>query len=494
MKSKLGIDSGPKARGEIVPVVYDTSRLANGHALVVGMSGAGKSFLLRKMIADFGESSSVKLRVHVLDPHGDMFIDGASSVRFSEQTKYGMNPLRVNPDPHDGGLRRRVQGFIATMNRVMRQLGGKQEACLRNILYDLYSVHGFNQDNPETWLINDAEAHLISDGSDNRLYLNIPRHEKDQAKAVGNIIWDREKFLWWIKPDEYKGAITNWPVKTAGRTHPSIQDALVFARRILERSFLGSDQEAIIALEAFNRATGGYQKKVLEKMRRGGVDNADDEKAQADLEKAATKAKELFSEYVDKIKHGREVTDLMKYDSVDVLKSVVDRLENLNAIGIFQPTPAPFDDDATVWHYNMKSLSMEERKLFGLFKMEEIFTAAVQRGEQTDVVEVIVLDEAHIYSDADPDNIMNNIATEARKFGLALICASQSPTHFPEAFIGSVATKIILGIDEQYWRQSAIKMNVSEEAIKWIKLQQSMLVQLKEKGSAKSDWRWTYNS
>ena len=184
----------------------------------------------------------------------------------------------------------------------------------------------------------------------------------------------------------------------------------------------------------------------------------------------------------------------MKYDSVDVLKSVVDRLENLNAIGIFQPTPAPFDDDATVWHYNMKSLSMEERKLFGLFKMEEIFTAAVQRGEQTDVVEVIVLDEAHIYSDADPDNIMNNIATEARKFGLALICASQSPTHFPEAFIGSVATKIILGIDEQYWRQSAIKMNVSEEAIKWIKLQQSMLVQLKEKGSAKSDWRWTYNS
>lgn len=47
---------------------------------------------------------------------------------FSEQTTYGMNPLRVNPDPHFGGIRKRVQGFITTINRViMRALGPKQE-------------------------------------------------------------------------------------------------------------------------------------------------------------------------------------------------------------------------------------------------------------------------------------------------------------------------------------------------------------------------------
>ncbi|WP_240533847.1 hypothetical protein [Aeromonas veronii] len=122
----------------------------------------------------------------------------------------------------------------------------------------------------------------------------------------------------------------------------------------------------------------------------------------------------------------------MKYDSTDVLKSVVDRLENLNAIGIFKAVPPPFDPASQVWRYNIKALSMEERKLFVLFRLEEIFADAVQRGEQDDVVEVVILDEAHIYADDDPDNIINNIAKEARKFGLAMICASQSPPTSPK--------------------------------------------------------------
>lgn len=76
---------------------------------------------------------------------------------------------------------------------------------------------------------------------------------------------------------------------------------------------------------------------------------------------------------------------------------------------------------------------------------------------QENIVDVIVLDEAHIYSDDDPDSIINTIAKEARKFGVALFCASQSPTHFTSDFIASVGTKIVLGIDEGYWKQSAPK-------------------------------------
>src|SRR3546814_17376735 len=81
----------------------------------------------------------------------------------------------------------------------------------------------------------------------------------------------------------------------------------------------------------------------------------------------------------------------MKYDSTDVLKSVVDRLENLNAIGVFKVTPPPFDPYADVWRYKIQALSTEERKLFVLFRLEEIFDAAIQRGEQDQVVEVVVL-------------------------------------------------------------------------------------------------------
>ncbi|PMZ42903.1 hypothetical protein C1X25_33170, partial [Pseudomonas sp. GW247-3R2A] len=92
---------------------------------------------------------------------------------FSEQTQWGMNPLRINPDPHYGGVRKRVQGFVSTINRVMRALGPKQEAALRNILQDVYAKHGFNQNEPSTWLIDETVGQLMSEGGDNRFYIDV---------------------------------------------------------------------------------------------------------------------------------------------------------------------------------------------------------------------------------------------------------------------------------------------------------------------------------
>lgn len=490
MQITYGIDAGARKRGETAPVAWNSLSGVNGHVLLVGMSGAGKTYRLRKMITQMQETSDGKpLRFHVFDVHGDIDIEGASAVMFSEQTTYGMNPLRVNPHPHFGGIRKRVQGFINTINRVMRALGPKQEAALRNILYDIYARHGFRQDDPHSWAIDESMARLVSDGSDGRLYLDVPLGEKDDAKALG-ARWDSMQRCWFIGTDEYQGGITRWAPKTLDRTHPSISDALRMARHILQMSFLGTGVEAITNLEIANKAATAYQRKLLEALRRGDKAFAD-EKLEADLDKAKKKAIDTFSAYAESIVTGRELGDLMKYDSTEVLKSVVDRLENLNAIGIFKAAPPPFDPDAQVWRYNINALSMEERKLFVLFRLEELFAAAVQRGEQDDVCEVIILDEAHIYADDEPDNIINTIAKEARKFGLAMVCASQSPTHFTEDFISSVATKVILGIDEMFWRSSVTKMRVSEEALAWIKPQKTMLVQLKTRGETRNDWRWT---
>lgn len=493
MQIKWGIDAGARKRGETLPVVWNSRAVVNGHCLLVGMSGAGKTHSLRKIVREMigtSERGSAP-RFHVFDVHGDIEIDGASTVMFSEQTAYGMNPLRVNPDPHFGGIRKRVQGFINTMNRVMHRLGPKQEAVLRNILLDVYTLHGFRQDDPRTWHIDDDTAHHLTNGDPNRLYLDVPKAEKDQLKDLKvGAQWDAQLFCWWIPPDQYQGAVTRWPPKMLSRTHPSITDALRYARHRLQMSFLGSGIDAITKLEIANRASTAYQRKLLEALRKG-EKGFQDEKLQADIDKAKQKAIEAYTDYVSSIATGQELTDVMKYDSTEVLKSVVDRLENLEGIGIFKSAPPPFDPRAPIWRYNIKALSMEERKLFVLFRLEEIFAAAVQRGEQDDIVEVVILDEAHIYADDDPDNIINTIAKEARKFGLALICASQSPTHFPEDFIASVATKIILGIDEMYWRGSATKLRVAEEALAWIKLQKTMLVQLKTKGETKNDWRWT---
>lgn len=487
MKIVFGLDAGQKTRGQAVQVTWDSQHAVNGHLLMCGMTGAGKTFTLRKMVQQMRRTSDRSLRVHVMDVHGDIEIQDASTVMFSEQTKWGMNPLRVNEDPHFGGVRKRVQGFIATINKVMRQLGPKQEAALRNILYDIYARHGFVQDDPNTWLVDEDTPHLISDGSDGRLYIDVPRAEKDEAKALG-ARWDTSNFCWFVPADEYAGGVTRWPPKTLSRTHPSISDALRMARHIYQMSFLGTGVEAVTALEIVNKAASAYQRKLLESLRRG-EKGFTDEKLSTDLDKAKKKAIECFAAYADAIVTGRELADVMKYDSTDVLKSVVDRLENLNAIGIFKATPPPFDPSAQVWRYNIKALSIEERKLFVLFRLGEIFEAAVQRGEQPDVCEVVILDEAHIYTDDDPENIINTIAKEARKFGLAMIGVSQSPTHFTEDFVAAVATKVILGIDEMYWRGSVSKMGVSLDQLGWVRPQSSMLVQLKTKGATKNDWR-----
>lgn len=489
MQVQYGIDAGSRKRGENTPVMWDSQNAVNGHCLLVGMSGAGKTYSLRKIIQQMLDSSEDKpIRFHVFDVHGDIEIENATSVMFSEQTHYGLNPLRVNPDPHFGGVRKRVQGFIATINRVMRSLGTKQEAVLRNVLYDIYARHGFHQDKPDTWIVDEDADRLLSNGSDDRLYLDVPIAEKDDAKTFG-ARWDAGQRCWYIRTDDYHGGITHWPPKLMTRTHPSLNDVLRMTRHIMQMSFLGTGQEAISNLEVANRAAAAYQKKLLEALRRG-EKAFSDEKLEGELDKAKEKAIDAFSVYANSIVTGRELGDVMKYDSTDVLKSVVDRLENLNAIGIFKAAPPPFDLENPVWRYNIKALSMEERKLFVLFRLEEIFMNAMQRGEQKDIIEVIVLDEAHIYADDDPENIINTIAKEARKFGLAMICASQSPTHFTEDFISSVATKVILGIDEMYWRGSLTKMRVSEEALAWIKPQKTMLVQLKTRGETRNDWKW----
>lgn len=491
MKVTWGFDAGAMRRKETLPIIWDTQKLVNGHCLLTGMSGAGKTTTLRRMITHILSSVATQrdVRIHVFDVHGDIDLPAASTVLFSEQTAYGLNPLRVNPDPHYGGVRKRVQAFINTFNRVSRdRIGGKQEAVLRNILYDVYHQHGFKQDNPATWHIDESNARLLSDGSDNRLYLNVPIDEKDQAKALG-ARWDGDKKCWWVTPDTYAGGITRWSPKTVGRTHLSVAEAVTYARRLLRMSFLGSDQEAVTDLEIFNKATSTYQRKVLEATKRG--DNTwSDSDLQAALEKAGEKAVASYTRYISSIRTGRELDDVMKYDSTDVLKSVVDRLENLSAIGIFKAATPPFDPFNPVWRYKLAALSPPERKLFVLFRLEEIFAEAVQRGEQDDVVEIIILDEAHLYVDDDPDNILNTISKEARKFGLALIAASQSPTHFPDDFVSSVATKVILGIDEMYWRQSTVKMRIEQSLLEWIRPQSSMAVQMKERGNAKNEWRW----
>lgn len=492
MRLLLGNDYFESRQGRTSPVNLDTAQLINGHMLIVGSSGVGKSHTIKRLLREATQRGA-SVRFHVFDVHGDLDIPGASVVQFSEQAAFGLNPLRVNPDPHFGGVRKAVQSFIRTINQASSTaLGVKQEAVIRNLLLDVYRDFGFYPDQPGSWALNEYEVSLVSSGNDNRLYLEVPFAEKSEAQALG-ARWDGEKKHWWVHTENYKGDLRRWPLAYKARAYPTLQDVADYCKRLHEERFLGSDQKAVRALNYLNRRAQGLQRKKLEEMRNKqyrGSDEADE----AELEAARQKAVEAYTDYVNSVQTGFELESLMKYESADVLKSVMDRIHNLLAAGIFKSELAPFDNGAMVWRYKLNALSQEEKKMLVLFSLQDIFYRAVQRGEQADVVEIVVLDELGTYtSSADDDSgdgVIGVIAREARKFGLALWGAHQQPTGVPESLISSVGTKVILGIDEMYWPQAVTKLRIETKLLEWIRPHKCMAVQLKEKGALKNRWWW----
>lgn len=433
MRINIGLDDyALRQKNEHRQVIWDSQRVINPHMLICGGSGTGKTYTIRRIL-QAAANSPTPPRIHIFDVHGDLRLEGASSVRFSEASEHGFNPLLLNPDPHFGGVRRKVQGLISALDRTSRALGPKQEAALRNLLLDVYAANGYYAERPDTWRM------------------------------------------------------------TPGRKVPSIGDVLRFARAKLKQLYLGADTATVAALEAVNKAMRQHQaaaKRALSAAKAADTEGAD--KANSQIEVLAGKAIEAFSKHLETLKTGREFEDILKYDSMDVLKGVVDRLENLESIGIFKPTVPPFDPAARIWHYDITALQADEAKLFVWFRLEAIFNMAVQRGEQDDVRDIIVVDEAHRYAStqaSDTTNPLETIALEARKFGVALMGISQSPHHFPEDFLGNVATKLLLGIDEMYWEQSVRKLNITKDTLKFVKPRETLAAQIKSTGSTRNTFQ-----
>lgn len=485
MQIPLGFNAGRNVQNQ--PVVWDHRKMVNPHICILGMTGAGKSYNLRKVVESLARTNdNPDYHAHVFDVHGDLHFEQSSEVLFSEQTQYGLNPLEISPNPHFGGVRKKTRAFLQILGKTSRTLGEKQEGVLRHLIYDTYSNFGFDMDKPETWTADKSQTFVpLND----RFYIDVPFAEKEDASALG-ARWDPEQKSWWVHLDDYKDGLTRWPPKHFTRAHPTINDVLRYAKHINRCTFIGANSEACSKLEIVHKRANNFIRKRLKEYAAKG--SWQDEKTADEVEKAKVKAIEAFTEYVNSVASGREIDQLLKYDSSDVLASVVNRLENLNAIGIFKTEQPPFDPKAPIWRYNIRALGIQERSMFILFKCQELFEQALQRGETDKIYDTIVIDEAHIVLDDDPDNILNKISLEGRKFGLQLVFVTQSPEHIPKDTMTTMGTKIILGLDEILWKPAINKMNVTLKSLEWIILQKRFLVQMKTIGEAQSQWTYAY--
>jgi DNA helicase HerA-like ATPase len=440
MEIQFGVAGLPASQQKLVgaaqlPVVWRANEVINGHILLAGGSGTGKTHNIRRIIRETTRSTHDNLRIHVFDVHDDIEIAGASEIIFSEATPVGLNPLMVDPDLHTGGVRKAIQGFINTINKTSRQLGDRQESVLRAVMEDLYAANNFLADDHTTWRLDD-------------------------------------------------GVERRYPKK-----HPNINDLYRWTYFKYKQMFLGGNNKAAASLDRVNKNAMKMQKMTRDKP------NVESEKKLQDLKDECI---DSYGEYVTLIKSGRELDDLLKYDSKTTLKSVLDRIDNLKNSGIFRNEAPNFDPGNPIWRYRIKHLSSEEKKMFVMFRLRELYRNALQRGLQEDIVEIIVIDEANMFMDSDPDNIISIMANEIRKFGTALVCASQAFTHFSDDFIASAATKIVLGIDEMYWDKTCRQLQIQKEMLNWIKPRKSALVQMKRNPSDPNDKsgqiKWFYTT
>lgn len=425
-----------KKQNKIIEVVYKTDALINPHILIAGSTGTGKSHQLRALLERAAVYITPDASIDIFDVHAELDISESSVVKYSMYTGFGFNPLIINPDRHSGGVLNTVNSFISLINKTTVKLGTKQTAALRYLLIDLYEEFGITEDNERSW--------------------NLPFNKQ-----------------------------------------PSIQDLIDFIRKKVMTMQFGTDQIAS-NIQSITRMVSSIRKSQLYQAARQSLaekgetvhedpelEPGDDEDSVEAMEKKVDKLNEstldMFTIFLRGIKSGKELDTFFKYNNKDVLLSLVERLTTINAAGIFNHNPPPFQ--STVRCHEIMSLADEYQKLFVYMRLEAIFREARDRGHTDGIRYIIALDEAHKFFQDDPENIINIIAKEGRKFGIALWCASQSPTHFSEEFLINTACIVLLGIHSSYWDMAVRKLRIKPENLKFTKPKKVVSVKMQLKGA-----------
>ena len=444
-KIRIGTDFWAQSRShQDVPVIWDETALSNPHVGVAGTTGAGKTHWIKRFCMAMPDD----VEIDIFDTHGDLGTPGEVDVLFSEATRYGYNPLVLNPDVHFGGVRRCVADFIEATSATSHKLGEIQAGVLRNLLTDAYAARGISATNPATWVRKEIT--------------------ESQAKAL----------------------MENRDWNAIRECYPHLSDVLSLAKRKLKALWLGVEDQGqgravMSAFDECSRAMSALRSAQKKINLAGSYDDVSPMMKRVENSKA--KAIEAFSAYVTGLETGREFEEAIKYNSKDVLISLITRLENLIAKGVFNPNPPPFGG-ARKRRYNLTPMahSIDELRMFVNYRLKSIIREMKELGESKRIRRVIVIDECKNYLDEDPQAPINVISTEMRKFGVMLILSGQSPTHWSQDFIKSAGTLLLLNLATVDWNDAARKLKIDVADLKYLRPQQTGAIRMLEKNRTPS--------
>ncbi len=130
-------------------VYWSPGTLNNGHFIIIGGSGAGKTETIRCIATELEREGYPVL---LIDFHGDMSIETARlrSYRIREGSRYYFNPLELDPAFEEITPLRATSDFVDAISINFPTLGIQQRRSIKGIIKDTYRKGGFTAAK-ETW-------------------------------------------------------------------------------------------------------------------------------------------------------------------------------------------------------------------------------------------------------------------------------------------------------------------------------------------------------
>ncbi len=145
-------------------VNWSPGRLNNGHMIILGGSGAGKTETIRCIAAELAAQA---MPVILIDFHGDMAATSGDirSYKIRESGEYYFNPLELDPAIDEITPLRATSDFVDAISINFPTLGIQQRRKIKNIIKDCYRVAGITG-NTDTWErvldFDDIESEIMS--------------------------------------------------------------------------------------------------------------------------------------------------------------------------------------------------------------------------------------------------------------------------------------------------------------------------------------------
>ncbi|WP_456470016.1 ATP-binding protein [Caminibacter sp.] len=375
-------------------VVWNYRTEQNPHLMIIGKSGSGKTFLLRNILRHFALNEKKRINVFVIDFHGDLEIKESQTIEYNKNspTSAGIGVFEFDYYSKAGGIYNRVDELIKIFeNSFFNSMSPLRKALLKKLLLDVYIQKGYNPDDKSTW--------------------NKPASQLPTLEDLANLI---------------RNIITILQEMKKNKTSPDFSVAVNQFKELLKnKSNYKNDAELIKAADDIYEM---YKKELLEK------------------EKS--------------IEEKLGIKDFGFYTKKNVLNSLESIEIYINSMiesKIFSKNNPVLKKEYNVFRFNLKYLEDDLMLFVANLIIQRIFTKLRMRyeykqNETSNLNTYIVIDESKlILPNKERNNdlhYINRIVSEARKFGLGIILASQRIAHYSQEMLSNIATKIVLNTDE----------------------------------------------